>query len=160
MGKQVRHGHVAAVIVFNQSFKTNFNSAKTTQANRQNYDKMLLTDEQANYLLLRSLQVSEYQLTLVASDGGIPPRSAAMEIVVMVMDANDHAPQFEERRYQFDLEENADIGTVVGQVSATDHDDGENAVITYSFSRQTQVLLGVILNIIFMAHEHKSVDTK
>ena len=81
----------------------------------------------------------EYQLTLLAHDGGNPPRSATMEMVVMVTDANDHAPRFHKRQYVFDVRENAAEGTLIGRVIATDDDDGDNAVITYSFSRHTQV---------------------
>jgi len=83
--------------------------------------------------------VPEYHLILLARDGGSPPGSATMEIVVMVIDANDHAPRFDERQYVFDVRENAANGTLIGQLVATDDDDGDNAVVTYSFSRHTQV---------------------
>ena len=83
--------------------------------------------------------MAEHQLTLTARDGGSPPRSATMEMVVMVIDDNDHAPRFEERQYTFDVLENVPVGSVIGQVNATDNDDGHNAVVSYSFSRQTQV---------------------
>jgi len=76
---------------------------------------------------------------VVARDGGTPQRSATMETVVMVMDANDHAPRFVERQYTFDVREDVDVGTVIGRVSATDDDHGHNALVTYSFSRRSQV---------------------
>lgn len=76
-----------------------------------------------------------------AHDGGNPPRSATMEMVVMVIDANDHAPRFDESQYTFELLENVENGTVIGRVSATDDDYGDNAIITYSFSRHTEVHL-------------------
>ena len=96
------------------------------------------TNRQSGSLPL-SLQVPEYQLTVVASDGGSPRLSATMDTVVIVIDANDHAPRFEERQYAFDVREDVDVGAVIGRVSATDDDEGDNAVITYSFSRRTQV---------------------
>jgi len=77
----------------------------------------------------------------MARDGGSPARSATMEMVVMVIDANDHAPRFDKRQYTFDVVENVASGTVIGQVNAVDDDDGDNAVITYSFTRRTQVPL-------------------
>jgi len=57
----------------------------------------------------------------------------------MVIDANDHAPRFDESQYAFEVLENAEVGTLIGRVSATDDDDGDNALITYSFSRHSQV---------------------
>ena len=78
---------------------------------------------------------------ILANDGGNPPLSATMETVVMVMDANDHAPRFDKRQYVFDVVENVASETVIGRVTATDDDDGDNAVISYSFTRHTQVLM-------------------
>ena len=86
----------------------------------------------------------------MARDGGSPPRSATMETVVMVTDANDHAPRFEKRQYTFDVVENVASGTVIGQVNAVDDDDGDNAVITYSFSRRTQVQLSSEISHLFI----------
>jgi len=77
----------------------------------------------------------------MARDGGNPPLSATMETVVMVIDANDHAPRFAERQYEFAVVENAESGTLIGQVSAADDDEGGNAVIAYRFSRRTQVYM-------------------
>jgi len=85
------------------------------------------------------LQEAEYHLTVVARDGGTPQRSATMATVVTVIDDNDHAPRFEERQYVMDVREDVDVGTFIGRVSASDGDHGDNALITYSFSRQTQV---------------------
>jgi len=62
-----------------------------------------------------------------------------MDTVVMVIDANDHAPRFDERQYTFDVQEDVGVGALIGTVSATDDDEGDNALITYSFSRRTQV---------------------
>jgi len=75
----------------------------------------------------------------MARDGGRPSRSATMEMVVMVIDANDHAPRFDKSEYTFDVVENVADGTVIGLVSATDSDDGNYAVVSYSFTRNTQV---------------------
>jgi len=82
---------------------------------------------------------------LVARDGGSPALSATMETVVMVIDANDHAPRFDRSQYEFDVRENEAIGTLIGQVMATDDDDGDNALITYSFSTRTQVYFTSVL---------------
>ena len=46
-----------------------------------------------------------------------------------MQDVNDNSPVMEHERYEFVLEENVPVGTVVGQVVATDLDDGLNALI-------------------------------
>jgi len=98
---------------------------------------LIITDKCISYCYN---QVSEYQFILLARDGGDPPRSATMETVVMVMDANDNAPRFDKRQYVFDVRENVANGTVIGQVTASDDDEVDNSVITYSFSRHSQVI--------------------
>jgi len=39
----------------------------------------------------------EYQLTIDCRDAGVPPLSQSRDLVVRVVDTNDHAPQFQRR---------------------------------------------------------------
>ena len=41
-----------------------------------------------------------YQLTVIALDGGDPPRSGTMAVQVQVTDANDNSPTFTESSYE------------------------------------------------------------
>ena len=41
-----------------------------------------------------------YQLTVIALDGGDPPRSGSMAVQVQVTDANDNSPTFTESSYE------------------------------------------------------------
>ncbi|XP_012936418.1 cadherin-related tumor suppressor, partial [Aplysia californica] len=43
--------------------------------------------------------VSEYDLVVVATDQGIPPRSSSVNVTILVDDDNDHAPDFGTGRY-------------------------------------------------------------
>jgi len=52
-------------------------------------------------------------------------------LTVRVLDANDHAPRFDVTSYRADVIENSFVGTYVTQVSAVDHDDGDNGLIHY-----------------------------
>ena len=72
-----------------------------------------------------------YQLTVVATDNGIPPRSATADIVINVLDVNDNDPRFRESVYRFYVEENQPAATTVGQVSATDRDQTDNSQLKY-----------------------------
>ena len=53
-------------------------------------------------------------------------------VVVLVQDVNDHTPQFSQGRYKSDVVENGPPGLAVVQVSASDGDDGDNALVTYA----------------------------
>ncbi|XP_031698408.1 protocadherin alpha-4-like, partial [Anarrhichthys ocellatus] len=75
-----------------------------------------------------------HSLVLIAVDGGKPPKSGEMNILVNVLDINDNAPVFSEDVYSVMLNENAPVGTTVTQVNATDLDDGPNGEVVYSFS--------------------------
>ncbi|XP_061090054.1 protocadherin alpha-4-like [Conger conger] len=73
------------------------------------------------------------QLVLTAVDGGKPPRSGTLQIIVNVLDVNDNVPVFSKPLYKVRISENAPFGTLVTTVNATDLDDGLNGEIVYSF---------------------------
>ncbi|XP_042593807.1 protocadherin gamma-A10-like isoform X1 [Cyprinus carpio] len=77
---------------------------------------------------------SAHSLILTAIDGGDPPRSGTVKIVITVLDANDNAPIFTETMYKASVSENAVKGTLITKVSASDADEGYNGNVTYSFT--------------------------
>ncbi|XP_054647588.1 protocadherin alpha-6-like isoform X20 [Dunckerocampus dactyliophorus] len=74
-------------------------------------------------------------LVLTAVDGGKPPKTGEMNILINVLDINDNAPVFYKDVYSVMLSETAPIGTTVIQVNATDLDEGPNGDVVYSFSK-------------------------
>ncbi|NXJ86587.1 PCDG2 protein, partial [Trogon melanurus] len=82
-------------------------------------------------------EVSEYNVTVRAWDGGSPPlRSNAvlsLRVRVNVTDANDNAPVFSKRVYEAGVRENLPAGSLVLRVLATDADEGSNGRVSYSF---------------------------
>ena len=73
-------------------------------------------------------------LKLIAVDGGNPQRSGTVNINILVLDANDNAPVFNQSVYKGTVIENATKGTNIVTVNATDADSGSNGYITYSIS--------------------------
>lgn len=73
-----------------------------------------------------------YDITVLASDNGTPPRNATTHIIVNVLDANDNDPTFSRDSYEFTVEENVRRSTIVGTISAADADLDLNAEIRYN----------------------------
>lgn len=48
-----------------------------------------------------------------------------------VLDDNDNTPVFSQSNYLFEVSEDVAVGHAVGLVSASDDDEGSNAVINY-----------------------------
>nr|XP_005995421.1 PREDICTED: protocadherin beta-16-like [Latimeria chalumnae] len=80
---------------------------------------------------------SEYNLILTAVDGGNPQRSGTAKVHIIILDANDIAPAFNQDIYKADLLENSLKEQIVVTVNAKDLDEGSNGKITYSFSQVT-----------------------
>ena len=76
---------------------------------------------------------SQYVIQVKARDHGLPSLSATADVTIHVGDANDNYPIFSETSYQFSIEENLPSDTTVGEVSATDLDEGNNALLHYDF---------------------------
>ncbi|OXB54029.1 hypothetical protein ASZ78_007632 [Callipepla squamata] len=95
-------------------------------------------------------QQATHRLVLTAKDGGDPPRSGDIPVIVTVLDTNDNAPEFEQSVYRASVLENSPSGTLVVQVHATDLDEGPNGEITYSFSNATTSDLQQM----FLIHPH------
>ncbi|XP_012501269.1 PREDICTED: protocadherin gamma-A3 [Propithecus coquereli] len=72
-----------------------------------------------------------HQLVLTASDGGDPVLSGNLCIQVIVLDANDNPPVFTQPEYRVSVWENAQVGTRLLTVNATDPDEGFNAQVSY-----------------------------
>ncbi|XP_044747791.1 cadherin-related tumor suppressor [Coccinella septempunctata] len=78
-------------------------------------------------------EISKYNLTVVATDKGSPPRTATAFLIIHVNDVNDHEPVFEKTEYSAILSELAPSGTYVAGITASDEDSGVNAQIFYAF---------------------------
>uniref|UniRef100_A0A670IKD8 Cadherin domain-containing protein n=1 Tax=Podarcis muralis TaxID=64176 RepID=A0A670IKD8_PODMU len=97
-----------------------------------------LTKANANYytmVIARPLdreQVAAYNITITASDQGMPPLSSTTLILLQVLDKNDNAPYFMQPEYTFYLVENNQRGDSIFSLKTEDPDWGENSKTTYS----------------------------
>ena len=82
-------------------------------------------------------KTSEYNITVTATDRGIPPQSTEIHITLHVVDINDNPPSFSQTSYSVYLPENNLRGTSIFSVTAHDPDSNENARVIYSLEEDT-----------------------
>jgi Cadherin domain len=90
---------------------------------------------------------SSYKLTLTAFDGGVPSRSGSCDISVLVVDANDNRPTFDQSAYEANIPENIPPASTVLRVHATDPDDGDNGAVRYQLSAASLAHYGHVFSV-------------
>ncbi|XP_022625932.1 protocadherin alpha-8-like [Seriola dumerili] len=81
-------------------------------------------------------EVSRYEITVKATDGGEPPLSTFKSLSIHISDVNDNIPKFSQNPLQFYMSENNVAGKSIFSVSATDKDADDNAAIAYHIMRE------------------------
>ncbi|XP_077387695.1 protocadherin gamma-A11-like isoform X24 [Festucalex cinctus] len=76
--------------------------------------------------------VSDYNITISATDEGSPPLSSSKNVHLSVGDINDNPPVFEEQSYSAYVSENNKAGSTLCSVSARDPDWRQNGTVMYS----------------------------
>uniref|UniRef100_A0A3Q3IMZ7 Cadherin domain-containing protein n=1 Tax=Monopterus albus TaxID=43700 RepID=A0A3Q3IMZ7_MONAL len=99
----------------------------TLQTNYKNYYSLVVDGT-----LDREI-TSKYNVTILATDEGIPPLSSTSVITVHISDVNDNSPHFSEPVVNVYVRENSDVGLIIKTVSASDADTDENGQVRYSF---------------------------
>ena len=79
-----------------------------------------------------SIPGGEISFEVMLFDKGSPPLNSTVTITLNLLDINDNPPVFDAQSYQFMVLENQDADLDIGQVVATDSDNGSNGSITYS----------------------------
>ncbi|XP_071314664.1 protocadherin gamma-A11-like isoform X45 [Trachinotus anak] len=76
--------------------------------------------------------VSDYNITITATDEGSPPLSSSKSVELSVADINDNPPVFEEQSYSAYVSENNKPGSTLCSVTARDPDWRQNGTVIYS----------------------------
>ncbi|XP_055015036.1 protocadherin beta-16-like [Boleophthalmus pectinirostris] len=92
----------------------------------KNYYSLVTTEQ-----LDREL-VSDYNITISATDEGSPPLSSSKTVHLTVADINDNPPVFEEQSYSAHVTENNKPGSTLCSVAARDPDWRQNGTVVYS----------------------------
>ncbi|KAK2169068.1 hypothetical protein LSH36_12g06012 [Paralvinella palmiformis] len=128
-------------MIFLQPPTDQFQLITKSKANGKNELRLLLKSS------LDRESVPEYHLQVVALDGGDPSQSGSLNITIVVADANDNHPIFDQNTYEVTLPENVPSGYSLLPVSANDLDTGLNGRIVYAWSRDTAAGHGRIFHI-------------
>ncbi|KAM5172175.1 protocadherin Fat 2 [Mantella aurantiaca] len=89
-----------------------------------------------NTALLNREVKDQYQLLIHASDKSLDYESQT-KVIIQVLDINDLRPLFSSTSYKFTVNEDAPLKTVLGKISATDADQGQNAMFYYTFNTKS-----------------------
>ncbi|XP_061105708.1 protocadherin gamma-A11-like [Conger conger] len=76
--------------------------------------------------------VTEYNITITATDEGSPPLSSSKTVQLSVSDVNDNPPVFDQQSYSASVAENNKPGYSVLSVRARDPDWRQNGTVFYS----------------------------
>ncbi|XP_076001621.1 protocadherin Fat 1a isoform X2 [Genypterus blacodes] len=96
-----------------------------------NYDSRFDVGKASGTLIvarpLDAEQKSNYNLTVDATDG---TRTVSTQVLIRVIDTNNHRPQFSQPKYEVNVPEDAPAGTQVLQISAVDEDEKNKLTFT------------------------------
>uniref|UniRef100_A0A8C5P6Y2 FAT atypical cadherin 1 n=1 Tax=Leptobrachium leishanense TaxID=445787 RepID=A0A8C5P6Y2_9ANUR len=100
-----------------------------------NYDSRFDVDKGTGTIIvagpLDAEQKSNYNLTVVATDG---TRSISTQVLIKVIDTNDHRPEFSTSKYEVLIPEDIKPETEILQVTATDKDEKNKLIYTLQSS--------------------------
>nr|XP_033709177.1 protocadherin beta-17-like isoform X2 [Tursiops truncatus] len=128
---------VGSNTVQNYTISTNFHFHLFTRnrSDGRKYPELVLAKE------LDREEQPELRLTLTALDGGSPPKTGTSQVLIMVLDINDNAPEFAQQLYEVQVPENSPIGSLVITVSARDLDAGTHGELSYSFFQSSNQVI-------------------
>lgn len=94
-------------------------------------------DSQGQVTLARPLDreiADSHIIGILAETDSSPPLTALTEVLLKVLDENDHAPRFESVPYRTSIAENIEEGSPILRVIAHDEDQGSNKEVRYSLA--------------------------
>ena len=77
-----------------------------------------------------------YEITVEATDGGMPPMSSNVSVEITLEDVNDNDPEFTLPRFQFSVAEDTEVDMSVFRITAMDADSGTNEEMEFQILTQ------------------------
>ena len=106
-------------------------------------------------------EMAQYELRVVASDGGVPSRASTATVTVDVRDVNDNIPVFvfpTETNHTVHVSACAPVGHVITYLRAHDADEGMHSELKYSLAESEYFDVDEDLGAVFVNRELDHVD--
>ena len=78
-----------------------------------------------------------FVLSVIAKDNGSPLKESVCQVLITILDVNDHKPEFRVKNDTIYISEKTSVGSVVYWANATDQDKDENGNIIYSIVKES-----------------------
>lgn len=82
-------------------------------------------------------EIDSYNLTIIAEDSGNPSRLSTSYILINILDVNDNPPEFLQKVYVVNVEEDTPVDVDILRVQAISKDSGNNAEIRYKLLKKS-----------------------
>ncbi|XP_034086912.1 protocadherin beta-15-like [Gymnodraco acuticeps] len=127
----------AEVGIINVQDRDSENNRQVRCSIQQNVPFKLVPSIKNYYSLVTTGQLdrelmSDYNITITATDEGSPPLSSSKTVQLSVADINDNPPVFEEQSYSAHVTENNKPGSTLCSITARDPDWRQNGTVIYS----------------------------
>ncbi|XP_040296233.1 protocadherin Fat 2 [Bufo bufo] len=114
-----------------------------------------------NTALLNREVKDNYHLLILASEKSLD-YEARTKVTIQILDMNDLRPLFSTTSYKFTINEDAPLKTIIGKISATDADFGQNAMFYYTFNTKSSLFSihptsGIVMLIGHLNATHRNV---
>ncbi|XP_038061188.1 uncharacterized protein LOC119731947 isoform X4 [Patiria miniata] len=102
------------------------------------YSDLFVIDPTTGVLTLKPTAQLDYEtsqafnITIVATDAGVPSLNGTTSVGIIVVSINDNSPKFQDTPYRTGINDTTPVDTWVYKVVATDDDSGPEGNITYS----------------------------
>ncbi|XP_072288392.1 uncharacterized protein [Eucyclogobius newberryi] len=128
-----KNGEVKCKVLNNAPFKL--------ETNYKNYYSLVIDGK------LDREEVSNINVTILATDEGTPTLSNISLFTIVVSDVNDNAPYFQDESINIYVKENGKVGSELTSLTASDHDFNYNSHIRYSLIESNDKIYNLALMI-------------
>lgn len=107
-----------------------------------------LDEDSGDLVVANKIDHEQYpwlNLTIRATDSGIPPRSSLSDLFIQVLDENDNNPYFLVNTTNLTVAEDAPIGYEITVLEARDPDSGDYGKITYLLDHMASQVNNLLL---------------
>lgn len=114
-----------------ENLNTNYNNSSKTS------EFFIISQKKGEISIVKELNYEAkvvHELKVIVTDGGSPPLTGEARVRIVVEDANDNPPKFEQDSYAASISGSAGPGFFVTRVVATDPDEKDVRKLRYSIS--------------------------